>query len=87
MGFYRPSYQESVPGGPGQPASSSTLAPVLFGVHIGPGVDLELTKQMYFGAALTFHDVFGSVKDDATGLQKDVGGTYASFLLHVGYTF
>jgi hypothetical protein len=88
LGFYRPSYQEKgVASGPGQPVPTTTLSPVLFGVHVGPGVDLELTKQLYFGASLTFHDVFGSSKNDVTGLQQDVGGTYASFLLHVGYTF
>jgi len=88
LGFYRPSqtthHLASVPGG--EPIST-TLAPVLFGVHLGPGVDLELSKQFYFGASLTFHDVFGSTKSASTGLQQDVGGTYASFLLHVGMTF
>jgi hypothetical protein len=88
LGFYRPSYEEkNPPSGPGQAPTTTTLAPVLFGVHVGPGVDLELTKQMFFGASLTFHDVFGSSRNSLTGLSRDVGGTYASFLLHVGYTF
>jgi hypothetical protein len=89
LGFYRPSYTEK--NGPtllgGGDASTTTLAPILFGVHLGPGVDLELTKQLYFGTSLTFHDVFGSAKTSSTGTTTDVGGTFASFLLHVGMTF
>jgi hypothetical protein len=88
LGFYRPSFtQRTLIAGPGTDATATTLAPVLFGVHLGPGVDLELSKQLYFGAALTFHDVFGSTRNQTTGIQQDVGGTYASFLLHVGTTF
>jgi hypothetical protein len=88
LGFYRPSYeQRHPPTAPGELATTTTLAPVLFGVHLGPGVDLELTRETFFGASLTFHDVFGSQRNSLTGLQQEVGGTYASFLLHVGYTF
>jgi hypothetical protein len=59
---------------------------VLFGVHLGPGVDLELTKQLFFGAALTFHDMFGTTRMTQAG-EKEVGGTYTSFFLRAGVTF
>jgi hypothetical protein len=89
MGFYRPSYQITT-AGTGLSAgttSSASLSPVLFGVHMGPGVDLELTKQLFFGAALTFHNVFGDSQVGPNGAPVDVGGTYTSFFLHAGVTF
>jgi len=84
LGFYRPSHQIL-------PADSksgpSTIAPIVFGLHVGPGVDLELTKQLFFGAALTFHDIFGTTKFTDDGKMLDVGGTYTSFFLRLGVTF
>jgi hypothetical protein len=54
---------------------------------MGPGVDLELTKQFFFGASLTFHDMFGTpaVKPDGSALS--VGGTFTTFFIHTGVTF
>jgi hypothetical protein len=85
LGFYRPSFQ--VASNKAVISEPTTIAPVLFGVHMGPGVDLELTKQFFFGAALTFHDIFGSERLTPTGGLIDVGGTYTTFLLHAGVTF
>jgi hypothetical protein len=85
LGFYKPSYQVLVNNGNG--VVNSSVSPILFGVHLGPGIDLELTDQLFFGAALTFHDVFGSSRATADGRYLDVGGTYTSFLLHAGVTF
>ncbi len=85
LGFYKPSYQVLVNNG--GVVTNSSVSPILFGVHLGPGIDLELTDQLFFGAALTFHDVFGSSRAAANGSQIDVGGTYTSFLLHAGVTF
>jgi hypothetical protein len=75
LGFYRPSYMVN---------ATDSNSPVLFGVHVGPGVDLEISRDLFFGAALTFHDMFNSVKI-APG--KSLGGTYTSFFLHLGTTF
>jgi len=85
MGFYRPSI--TTPGTNGGP--SSTQAPILFGVHVGPGVDLELTKNLFFGTSLSFHNIFSATRPPATtgGTATDFGGMFASFLLHVGVTF
>ncbi|MCM2322565.1 MAG: porin family protein [Oligoflexia bacterium] len=82
MGFYRPSYRITADNGTG----SSSVSPVLFGVHLGPGVHLEVTNKLFFGASLTFHDVFGTTKNTQNG-PKAVGGTFTSFFLNAGVTF
>jgi len=82
LGFYKPSFTINGAGN----KSVTEISPVLFGVHLGPGVDLELTRQIFFGAALDFHDVFGTTKSTPNG-PLDVGGTFTSFLVHAGYTF
>jgi hypothetical protein len=94
LGFYRPNYRDNTGSSPVTPTlngrSSSDLASVsavLFGVHLGPGVDLELSKNLFFGAALTFHNMFGTTKTLANGTPLSVGGTYTSFFLHLGVTF
>ena len=73
LGFYKPSY-------------SSSVSPLLFGLHFGLGADLEITHQIFFGAAITLHDVFGNEESTPAG-PISTGGTFASFLLHAGYTF
>jgi hypothetical protein len=81
LGFYRPSYTQTISG------QSESLSPVLFGVHLGIGGDLELTKQLFFGAALTLHEAFGSQQALPDGTPIEAGGMYMSFLLHAGVTF
>ena len=78
MGFYKPSFQVS---------PTSSVSPLLFGLHLGPGVDLQMTKNLFFGAGVTFHDIFGNTEVTQDGKTVEVGGTFISFLLHVGYTF
>jgi hypothetical protein len=78
LGFYRPSYRVS---------ETATISPTAFGVHLGPGISLEMTKQLFFGASLTFHDIFGTTTTTPDGKLWDVGGTYTSFFLNVGVTF
>ena len=89
LGFYKPSYQD--PTAPvqinGSSTSVSSVSSVLFGVHMGPGIDLALSQNLFFGAALTFHNMFGTTKTLSNGTPLDVGGTYTSFLLHIGATF
>lgn len=77
LGFYRPSYRLD---------ENNSISSVLFGLHLGPGVDLELTRQLFFGASLTFHDMFGQQKKIPAG-TKNIGGTYTSFFLRAGVTF
>jgi len=80
LGFYKPSYDlktETV---------NSSVSPILFGLHLGPGVDLEVSRNLFFGTSLTFHDMFGTTKMTKAGL-KDVGGTYTTFYLRAGMTF
>lgn len=88
LGFYRPSYKDwTLPtSGPGS-APDASISAMLFGLHVGPGIDLEISKMVFFGAGLTFHSVFGTTKPLSNGTPLNVGGTYATFLLHAGVTF
>jgi hypothetical protein len=85
LGFYRPSYQVAVKSGGDNGFAS--MSPILFGVHLGPGVDLELTRQIFFGASLIFHDAFGGNRVNPAGALAPVGGTFTSFYLHAGAAF
>jgi hypothetical protein len=97
MGFYRPSYQgvsgtttTTTAGGAPVTSSSSDLTSVssiLYGIHIGPGIDLELSRNLFFGTALTFHNMFGSTQTLSDGSKFNLGGAYISFLVHIGATF
>jgi hypothetical protein len=90
LGFYHPSYSgaggasgtSQIALSPGQSVSAT-----LFGLHMGPGVDLEVTRNVFFGASLTFHDMFGSTQMVSSSQSIDTGGTYTSFFLHAGVTF
>jgi hypothetical protein len=92
LGFYRPSYKNGynlLPGGAlaypnTQPYS---LSAILFGIHFGPGVDLQISKSMFFGATLTFHSMFGSSQTLPNQIPITVGGSYTSFLIHLGSSF
>lgn len=98
LGFYRPNYHDdtvktAAPTTPASPGTKQNEGPpslnaVLFGIYVGPGVDLELSKNMFFGAAVTFHNSFQTSKLMADGKTTlDLGGTYTSFFLHIGATF
>lgn len=78
LGFYKPRVRLE---------DTSAVSPVLFGMHLGPGVDLQLTDNLFFGSALTFHDIFGTDKKLASGKTLSIGGTYTTFLIHAGVTF
>jgi len=80
LGFYKPSYSITTGG------NETTSSSVLFGLHAGAGVDLLLTKSLFFGASLTLHDVFGS-NQQVSNSTESMGGTYASFMVHAGTTF
>lgn len=77
LGFYRQSQQLG---------QNLSVNPLLFGIHLGPGVDLEISNDLYFGADLSFHDIFNSTIQTAAG-PRTVGGTYTTFFLHLGTTF
>jgi len=81
LGFYKPSYSYQTSSGQG------SISPLLFGIHLGFGVDLEVTRQIFFGASLTLHDIFGGDDQQTPAGPISVGGTFTSFLLHVGCTF
>ena len=74
LGFYRASQSIT-------PAES--VSALMFGIHIGAGLDLHLSNRAFFGADLTLHDVFGSTERATSGLI-DLGGSHTSFTAHVG---
>ena len=78
LGFYKPSMKVD---------NTASVSPLLFGVHLGPGVTLQLTNNLFFGAALTFHDMFGSNEVLPDGRIVAVDGTFASFFLNAGVSF
>jgi len=82
MGFYRPSYGDANPG-----VNPPSVSAILFGLHLGPGIDLELTKNLFFGASLTFHSMFGANETLTNGQGFNVGGSYTTFYIHGGVTF
>jgi len=81
LGFYKPSMDYVVNG------QLTSVSPVVFGLHLGPGVHLEITRNMFFGASLSFHDIFGTNKLLQDGRIVDIGGTFTSFFLHAGVSF
>ena len=82
LGFYMPNYSDnSVPG------RSASISSVLFGLHIGPGIQLELSKNMFFGASILYHNMFGVATSWADGEPLNVGGAYTSFFMNIGVTF
>ncbi|MEO5969504.1 MAG: hypothetical protein ABIQ95_06220 [Bdellovibrionia bacterium] len=91
LGFYRPTYKDlsSAVGATGAAplADLSSISAFLFGIHFGPGIDLQVSRNFYFGAALTIHDMFGTAKTYSNGAPLMVGGIYTSFFLHAGFTF
>lgn len=81
LGFYRPNYKDNTA------PNAQSINAVLFGVHLGLGVDLALSKNVFFGAGLTFHNMFGVSKTWANGTPLNIGGNFLSFLLHIGASF
>lgn len=79
LGFFRPSYDQG---------NGESLDPLLFGLHLGAGINLEVTRSLFFGALLNFHNMFGTKKrNPATNVLQEVGGSYASFLISAGVSF
>ena len=82
LGFYHPS--ETFKSGSTQLSASG----LLFGMQLGAGVDLFMTNRVFFGTSLTLHDMFESTKTASDGsTQKQVGGSFLSFLIHAGVAF
>lgn len=79
LGFYRPSFTYST-------AANDTASSLLFGLQLGAGLDLFLTNSVFFGTKLTFHDMFNSTKA-VNGVNRDLGGTFMTFLIHAGVAF
>ena len=78
LGFYHPSFTL---------ANNATVSSLLFGMQLGAGIDLMMTKQLFFGTSLTYNDMFDSSKKDSNGNNQSLGGSFISFMIHLGITF
>ncbi len=77
LGFYRASRDIN---------QTNTISGMMFGVHLGAGADLQLTRETFFGAAMTYHQLFGTNKETSLG-PIDIASNYLTFMAHIGYTF
>lgn len=77
LGFYRASRELN---------ATNSLSGTMFGVHVGGGADLILTKETFFGAAITYHQLFGTNQQTSIG-PIDLASNFMTFMAHVGYTF
>lgn len=77
VGFYRPSMRIS---------STTDISNILFGLYVGPGVDLQISDRAFFGTSLTLNSIFGSTML-VKGKPIELGGTYMSFMVHAGVSF
>ncbi len=80
MGFFRPSFDIPTETG------IENVAPIAFGLHFGPGIHLELTQRLFFGASLQFQTLFSSRHLLSNNRAIEVGGSFSSFFLHAGFT-
>ena len=78
LGFYHPSEILS---------NNATLSALLFGMELGGGVDLLLSKKVFFGTRLNYHNMFDSTKVASNGVSLPIGGSFVSFMIHAGVTF
>jgi hypothetical protein len=78
LGFYHPSLTYSTGGSAGA---------LLFGLQLGGGIDLLISKQVFFGTRLTYNDMFNSTNKDSNGVTRSLGGAYLSFMLNAGITY
>jgi opacity protein-like surface antigen len=78
LGFFRPNYEQN---------DGTSLNTLLFGLHLGAGVNLEVSRSLFFGGSLTFHDMFGTRKRNAAGQLQELDGSFASFLVSAGVSF
>ena len=77
LGFYRASRALN---------ATNSISGTMFGIHVGGGADLQLTKETYFGAAMTYHQLFGTNQQTTIG-PINVASNFVTFMAHVGYTF
>jgi len=78
FGFYHPS--EAL-------LNNVSLSALLFGLEIGGGVDLLLSKKIFFGTRMSYHNMFDSIKTASNGVPMPVGGSFLSFMIHAGVSF
>lgn len=78
LGFYQPSLKRYV-----NSVLTETEDKIIFGVHLGAGADLQLSRRMSVGVVAHYHNPF-DVQQDA---GPDVEGAYFKLLLTAMYHF
>ena len=78
FGFYHPSEVLT---------NNATLSALLFGLELSGGVDLLLSKKIFFGTRMSYHNMFDTTKIASNGTPLTVGGSFLSFMIHAGVTF
>ncbi len=90
LGFYKPTYNDIIHADTATPHLTDTqsLSGLVFGLHLGVGADLIMSRSMFFGAAITFHNMFGtSASLPGNNTQIGINGSYVTFYLHSGVSF
>ena len=77
IGFFRPSKQLN---------EKSSFSSTLFGLYVGGGLDLKLSKEFFFGPSLQLQNAFGTSKETSEGTIS-LGGSSINFMARAGYTF
>jgi hypothetical protein len=78
LGFYFPSYTLS---------NNATVSALLYGMQFGTGIDLLISRRVFFGAKATYNSMFDSSKQASDGTSHSLGGAFLSFMIHAGLTF
>lgn len=77
LGFYRANRDLT---------ANTSISGTMFGVNFGGGADLQLSHETFFGAAMNYHQLFGTNKDTTIG-TIDLASNYLTFMAHIGYSF
>jgi opacity protein-like surface antigen len=77
LGFYRANRELT---------TDTSISGTMFGVNFGGGADLQLTPETFFGAAMEYHELFGTKQATTLG-TIDIASNYLTFMAHVGYSF
>lgn len=77
IGFFRPSKQIN---------ENASFSATLFGMYVGAGIDLKISKDFYFGPNLQIQNVFGTTKTTSLG-EMSLGGSSLNIMARAGCTF
>ena len=77
VGFFHPSKEIS---------DNASFSATLFGLYVGGGLDLKLSREFFFGPNLQLQNAFGTSRETSAG-RISLGGASMSFMARAGLTF